>query len=370
MLGKIQAEQRPMARASEIIFLGSDIFRGSVYGRGHPLNIARVWPVIDISRHLGWLDDRHYVDVPPASAEQLHLFHSPDYVQALLDAEANQCLDEPRAERHRIGRDNNPIFPQVYSRPATAAHASLIGADLLLSQQAGIVFNPSGGTHHGFPDRANGFCFVNDPVLGLLRLKQGGAEKIAYIDIDAHHPDGVEASLSSDPVFRLFSIHEENRWPRTGQNGSRGGGYARNFTLNRGASDSDFLRICEGCILPELDEFCPDVLVLQAGCDGLSEDPQSGLCLTNHGYWAAVRMFLDMGLPSLILGGGGYNPFTTARAWTGVWGIIAGQHPETTLLPEASRQLLTSLDWAHRRNRTPNPQWFDRLYDERGVELR
>jgi acetoin utilization protein AcuC len=112
-------------KTKQAIFLGSDIFRGSVYGKGHPLNIARVWPVIDICRAFGWLDDSCFETVAPASASELHLFHSADYVAALQDAQTHQALDESRRQRHRIGMDNNPIFPQVYDRPATAAAASM-----------------------------------------------------------------------------------------------------------------------------------------------------------------------------------------------------------------------------------------------------
>ena len=122
-------------------FFGSDIFRGSVYGRGHPLNIARVWPVIDICRALGWLAADEYQQIAPATPKELQLFHTPDYIAALLEAEKQQELSAAQMQRHRIGLDNNPIFPQVYSRPATAAAASMRGAKTLLSGEAQIVFN-------------------------------------------------------------------------------------------------------------------------------------------------------------------------------------------------------------------------------------
>ena len=137
-------------------------------------------------------------------------------------------------QRYRIGLDNNPIFADVYRRPATAAAASLMAADALFESRVKTAFNPSGGTHHGMPDKANGFCFVNDPALAILRLLLKGAQKVAYVDIDAHHPDGVQAHLSGDERVQLWSIHEKNRWPRTGQSGDNGEGFARNFTLERG----------------------------------------------------------------------------------------------------------------------------------------
>ncbi len=270
------------------LFLGSDIFRGSVYGRGHPLNIARVWPVIDICRALGWLTDSSYQSVEPARPQQLGLFHSQAYIAALLEAEARQTLSPEMSERYRIGRDGNPIFPQVYSRPATAAAASLTAAELLLSGRYHRIFNPAGGTHHGLPDRANGFCFVNDPALAITALLTGGAGRVAYVDIDAHHCDGVQDHLSSDARVRLWSVHEAGRWPRTGADTDIGGGFARNFTLKRGGGDSDLLAIINNHILPDVTGFTPDFIIIQAGCDGLADDPQSGLCYSNSGYLQAV----------------------------------------------------------------------------------
>ncbi|MGB0710703.1 MAG: acetoin utilization protein AcuC, partial [Candidatus Puniceispirillaceae bacterium] len=260
--------------------LGSDIFRGSVYGKGHPLNIARVWPVIDICLALDWIESGEYCSIEPAQPEDLRLFHTADYIQALQEAEKYQKLGEQKMQRHRIGLDNNPIFPQIYRRPATAAAASIFGAKLLLSGDRQTVFNPSGGTHHGMPDKANGFCFVNDPALAILTLLEGGAGRVAYIDIDAHHADGVEAHLSSDPRIKLWSVHEENRWPRTGLAGDKGGGQACNFPLARGAGNTALLEILDQHILPDIQQFSPEFIVLQAGCDGLMDDPQSGLAYT------------------------------------------------------------------------------------------
>ena len=348
----------------KVCFLGSDIFRGSVYGRGHPLNIARVWPVIDICHALGWIEAGEYQPIAPAEPHALHLFHTPDYVSALLEAEEYQKISDAKMQRHRIGLDNNPIFPQVYSRPATAAAASMHGAQLLLAGQMQTVFNPSGGTHHGMPDRANGFCFVNDPALAILTLIQGGAGRVAYIDIDAHHADGVEAHLSADPRIRLWSVHEENRWPRTGKPADKGGGQARNFTLPRGADDSALLEIVNLHILPDVERFDPEFIILQAGCDGLLDDPQSGLAYSNQGYWRAAEQILGMERPTLVLGGGGYNPFTTARAWSGLWGLIKKKNPYQTRANAEVRKILSSLEWQHRRARHIPEQWTGQLFDE------
>ena len=267
-------------------------------------------------------------------------------------------------QRYRIGLDNNPIFADVYRRPATAAAASLMAADALFESRVKTAFNPSGGTHHGMPDKANGFCFVNDPALAILRLLLKGAQKVAYIDIDAHHPDGVQAHLSGDERVQLWSIHEENRWPRTGQSGDNGEGFARNFTLERGAGNDELLRCMDEYILPEVARFAPEYIVLQAGCDGLEDDPQSGLVFSNNGYWQAAERVLGLNKPTLVLGGGGYNPFSTARAWAGLWGLISGNDPYRCDLPERGSRRLAGLEWSHRWARIKPRRWFERLYDD------
>ena len=119
----------------DYLFFGSDIFLGSVYGKGHPLNIARVWPVIDLCRILKWLPDKYYQPVEPASPEQLNLFHDMSYIRALQMAERDQALQDADMQRYRSGLDNNPIFADVYRRPATAAAASLMAADALFESR-------------------------------------------------------------------------------------------------------------------------------------------------------------------------------------------------------------------------------------------
>ena len=344
-------------------FTASDIFRGSSYGKGHPLNIPRVWPVMDLCRGFGWLDDRCYLPVKPATADELSLFHKSDYIAALLEAEHNQDLAPEKRAKFQIGQSGNPIYPEIYSRPATAAKASMVGAKLLATKQADYVFNPSGGTHHGQPGRASGFCFVNDPVLAILTMQKEGVSRIAYIDIDAHHADGVQDALSHDPALRLYSVHEEDRWPRTGMTGDVGAGSARNYVLPRGAGDSDLLHVMQQFILPDIERFQPEILVIQAGSDGLAADPQSGLTYSTDGYWQAVQICLALQLPALILGGGGYNPITTARAWTGIWGLLIGADPHNMMLDAEAGAMLRSLQFPHRLGRNMPERWFTHLGD-------
>jgi hypothetical protein len=194
------------------LFIGSDIYRSSSYGGRHPLAISRVSTVIDLVRVLGWLDPAAYVESPLAPPDELVRFHAPDYIAALRRAEADQHIAPETSRRFNIGCNGNPLFPEIFSRPATACGASLKAAEILLGARDGaIVYSPAGGTHHGRSDRAAGFCYLNDPVLAMLRLLDGGVGSILYVDLDAHHCDGVADAFAGDERVIMVSVHEEAR---------------------------------------------------------------------------------------------------------------------------------------------------------------
>ena len=169
------------------IFIGSEIYRGSSYGPQHPLSIPRVPTVTDLSRAMGWLPDGQFQLSPRARPKALLSFHTDAYVRALQAAEEAQEVDAATRARHQLGTVSNPVFTEMYRRPATAAGGSMLAAELLTD--GGIVYNPGGGTHHGMPDYAAGFCYLNDPVLAIQTLLLRGLSRVAYVDIAAHHCD-------------------------------------------------------------------------------------------------------------------------------------------------------------------------------------
>lgn len=341
--------------------IGSEIYRGSTYGPWHPLRVPRVSTVMDLSRALGWLPRDRYVTSPRAKPAALLGFHTPDYVAALVRAEAEQAVDEGTRRRHGIGTPSNPIFPEMFRRPATGAGAALLAGELLA--RGGVIHAPGGGTHHGMPDRASGFCYLNDPVLAIRSLRRNGARRVAYVDIDAHHPDGVEHAFATDPDVLLISTHEEGRWPRTGALEDRGAGQVFNLPLPSGSGDDAMARARDGLILPAVQAFRPDAIVLQCGADAVTEDPQSRLALSNNAHWAVVAALRPLAPRFLVLGGGGYNPWSVGRLWTGVWGLLAGQEVPDRL-PEAAQSVLRALRWEGRaRVRLPPEAWLTTLRD-------
>ena len=322
-------------------FVGSDVYREAAFGKHHPLSIIRVAGVVDICEILGWFDEAQFRESPRASVEQLQQFHHADYVEAIMAADAKGSVDKEMRERYRIGTMENPLFPGLFKRAATAVGGSILAAELAMD--ARVVFHPSGGTHHGRPDRASGFCYFNDPVFAILTFLARGIERVLYVDLDAHHGDGVQDAFADDPRVLTISIHEEKHWPHSGLVEDRASGAARNLPVPREFNDSELDFLIENAVRPLASAFNPEALVITCGADCLEGDPLSHLALSNVGLWGAVEKLLEDFDRSVVLGGGGYNPWTVVRCWGGLWGRLSGREiPEA--LPSAAQALLQKFE--------------------------
>jgi len=330
------ARPRP-GQARKPLFVGSDVYRQAAFGPHHPLSIIRVSGVVDVCRMLGWFDAGQYRDSPQASIEQLQRFHHSDYIEALRDADARGSVEKTVRDRYRIGTMENPLFPGLFRRASTAVGGSIHAAELALDGR--VVFHPSGGTHHGRADRASGFCYFNDPVFAVLTFLGNGIERVLYVDLDAHHGDGVQDAFADDPRVLTVSIHEEKRWPHSGLVEDRAAGGARNLPVPRGFNDSELDFLVENAVLPLARGFEPQALVITCGVDGLEGDPLSRLSLSNIGLWRAVERLVAEQPRAAVLGGGGYNPWTVIRCWSGLWGRLGGRGIPATLPPEAQAML-------------------------------
>ena len=352
------------AAAAPPRFIGSVIYRRSSYGSRHPLAIPRVSTVIDLCRALGWLNEESYIDSPVATPAQLARFHDPSYIATVQEAERAQQVAEEAKARYGVGANGNPVFPEIFSRPATACGASILAAELL--RHGGCIHSPAGGTHHGRRDRASGFCYFNDPVLAILGLLDGGIERVFYLDVDAHHGDGVQDAFHDDARVLTVSIHEAGRWPMDpaglGALEDRAGGMARNLPVPQGFNDSELDYLMEAAVLPLAEDFAPEAVVLQCGADGVAEDPLSKLELSNGALWRVVAGVRRLAPRLLVLGGGGYNPWSVARCWSGVWATLNGYAIPEPLPPEGE-SVLRDLSWRHSRGRNPPESWFTTLAD-------
>ena len=350
-------------------FIGSEIYRDSSYGRNHPLAIPRVSLAIDLIRTLGWFPDGSYINSPRANAAYLERFHTPDYVAAVIRSEKEQDAPPALRARHNIGMNGNPIFPEMFRRPATAVGGGAKAAELVMD--GGRVFNLGGGQHHGRPDRASGFCYFNEPALTIGTLLDQGLERVFYLDLDAHHGDGVQDAFHDDDRVFTLSIHESGRWPMERRNPDpaqpggifdRAGGMARNIPVPVDLNDDELEAIVEGAVLPHILNFEPDAIFIQCGVDALADDPQSKLAISNTALWRTVAAVRDLAPRVIASGGGGYNPYSVARGWAGVWGALAGfDIPDR--LPVNAENLLRGVTWRHRRATDPPERWFTTLAD-------
>ncbi len=351
------------------ILIGSGIYRSSKHASGHPLAIPRVSLAIDLCRVLGWLSEAAYLDSPVAGTAELCRFHDPAYVAAVRRCEQRQQASDDDKARFNLGVNGNPVYAEMFRRPATACGASLEAVRRLA--HGGVVFNPAGGTHHGLAAQASGFCIFNDPVLAILAFLDAGLRRVFYLDLDAHFGDGVQLAFADDDRVFTLSVHEGGRWPMGREDAwtaapggvyDRAGGMARNLPVPRESNDSELAYLLDTVVLPLIRQFAPEALVVQCGADALADDPMTKLSLSNRVLWQAVAAVQGTAPRLLVLGGGGYNPWSVARCWAGVWGTLNGiSVPDR--LPAAAERLLRDVHWPHRRGRQPTERWFTTLAD-------
>ncbi|MDA0998177.1 MAG: acetoin utilization protein AcuC [Proteobacteria bacterium] len=341
------------------VFFGSEIYRRQGFGDNHPLAIPRVGLVIELCQALGWLPDG-FEPSPPASIDELTRFHAADYIAAVQRCDGNGRAEIEDRERYNLGTRENPVFEGLFARARTSCGGSSAAAKVALA--GGIGFNPAGGTHHGMPDRAHGFCYFNDPVMAILTLLEGGAEPVLYLDLDAHHGDGVELAFANDPRVATISIHEAGRWPNTGTAHGPAGSNVYNFPVPHGFNDSEINALIEGAILPIKRALRPAAVVVTCGADGLAGDPLAGMLLSNAALWSAVEAAIEAVPGAVVLGGGGYNPWTAARCWSGLWGRLNVFETNVPIL-ETMRRRFAELSCDLIDDEDVNPVWFESLED-------
>lgn len=336
-------------------FLWSESLRQGGYGRHHPLATPRVPLTHDLIRACGAFAPGELVEAPRATPDGLCAFHAPDYIEAYARAERLGRVDPEVRDAYRLGTLENPYFPRFFTIPATAAGASVRAAELLLEGR--VAFNPAGGMHHARRAGARGFCFLNDAVLAILRLRQAGL-RVLYVDIDAHHCDAVEAAFGDEPEVFTLSLHMDTSYAypfaggRFEDQGSAGSGHTQlNLPLPAGVHDAEYLYLLDAVLDRLTGRYRPQAVVLQAGADALMHDPLARLRLTTQGFVAVVQSVVDASpraadgsLRLMAVGGGGYHPLATARAWLGVWAILSGRELVEAMPGEGAR-LLREVGW-------------------------
>jgi acetoin utilization protein AcuC len=337
---------------SSAVLIAASRYRRHSYGNNHPLDIPRVSLTVDLIRAYGALGEGEYLASRSATVAELEWFHTREYIGAMQRCEALGKVTDRYRQRHNIGNLENPWFHDFFSTPATATGGSIQAAEQVLEGRA--AFSPAGGMHHAMPDRAQGFCFFNDTALAVMRLRREGL-RVLYVDIDAHHGDGVETALRDDPEAFTLSLHMDSgyAYPFEGGRSEDRGPHdtAFNLPLPRGANDSEYRHAFDRLWPAVLEAVQPEAIVLQAGTDPIMPDPLGKFRLSTQLFLEVVaRVLADAphhadGTPRVaVTGGGGYHPLVLARCWTGVWGLLSGRDLAEEI-PLEGQRLLGEVRW-------------------------
>ncbi len=298
-------------------FLGYDL------GDDHPLDPVRLDLTMRLAAELGVLEGVEPLAPQQAPDEEVQRVHVPSYLTAVKSAP-----EAPFRVGHGLGTDDNPIFFGMHEASALVCGGSLLGAREIAEGRADRAVNIAGGLHHAMPDRAAGFCVYNDCAVAISWLLDHGFDRVAYVDVDVHHGDGVQAAFYDDPRVLTVSLHQHplTLWPGTGWPGEIGkdaaAGSAVNVPLPPGTGDSGWLRAFHAIVPSLLRAFRPQILVTQCGADSHAEDPLANLGLSVDGHRAIYRALRDLAEETaggrwLATGGGGYGLFRVVpRSWT------------------------------------------------------
>ena len=305
----------------------SPLFGTFNYGENHPFKLQRNRLAYDLMDAYGLLKLPHMQirDCLPASDELLLSFHDPAYIARLKEFSTS---GEARADfRFGLGDAECPVFAGLYDYAALGAGATFEAARLVEEEGFDVAFNMNGGWHHAHRARASGFSYLNDAVVAINWLVARG-RRVLYLDIDAHHGDGVqEAFYDTDQVLTI-SLHESGIYfyPGTGFEDEigegRGKGYSVNVPLLAHTDDAIYMKAFDEVAYPLIAAFNPDIIVTQIGADTFRTDPLTNLEITTHSYCEMLQKIKRFKIPWVALGGGGYELMNTARAWTLAWAIM------------------------------------------------
>ncbi|MBM4149222.1 MAG: acetoin utilization protein AcuC [Lentisphaerae bacterium] len=345
------ADSDPSVLPSLHAFVHSPELDKPGYPQASPFKTGRAGRARAIADSMDLLSGDDVEEVHPRAAtfDELSAFHTTRYLKELESAGRSGAAT-PAGLDMGFGTPDCPIFGAMYDYPALAAGATLTAARLVASGRYRSAFNPSGGFHHAAPERAAGFCFVNDIVLACMELASAG-KRVLFLDLDVHHCDGVQDAFYRRSDVMTVSIHESGRslFPGTGFETEigegPGEGYSVNVPLPVGTYDDAYLLAFRRVAVPLISAYDPDVIVVELGMDGLAGDPLAHLHLTNNAYADCMEALMRMGRPVVATGGGGYNPEHTARGWALMWSILCGRGSASDLSFGLGGVMLGTSEW-------------------------
>lgn len=323
----------------DAVFLTSPDLWERGHGHSHPLKPERLQRTFELLSEYGALNapNVQVVAPRPASEEELALFHSSDYIAAVRSLSEGDFSVPARL--YNFGPGDNPVFERMFETERLKVGSALLAAEMLVNDECQVAFSYGGGLHHAGPNFASGFCVFNDVAVAIHWLLRQG-RRVAYVDIDVHHGDGVQAAFYDQACVLTISLHQDGRtlFPGSGFPGEVGSGagvgYSVNLPLPPYTVDETYLWAFEQVVPPLLTRFQPDVVVTQLGVDTHYLDPLANLALTTHGQSALFRALADLAPCWLALGGGGYNIDVVPRSWALAFGIMSGQSLPDELPPD------------------------------------
>ncbi|QDP98300.1 acetoin utilization protein AcuC [Microlunatus elymi] len=298
------------------------------FGPLHPMAPGRVDSAISLAREFGVLDRLQVVEPSPADDDLVASVHTADYIDAVRAAEPNPI--------YGLGTDDNPVFEGMHEVSAQVVTASVDAARSVWRGEVRRAVNIAGGLHHAMPGAASGFCIYNDLAAAIRWLLDAGCERVAYVDVDVHHGDGVQTIFYNEPRVLTVSLHETpvKLFPGTGFPHETGGpqapGSAVNVALPSGTNDREWLRAFHAIVPEAVAAFEPTVLVTQHGCDSHKHDPLADLRLSVDGQRASYLALAELADELtegrwVAAGGGGYALVDVVpRAWAHLLGVVSG----------------------------------------------
>ncbi|MFW6146873.1 MAG: acetoin utilization protein AcuC [Thermodesulfobacteriota bacterium] len=302
------------------------------FGPDHPFKPERAQKAHELCNRYGVLNHPHItLKSPPVLDKKKLLFaHSQEYLDALKRISEGELFQDML--QFGLGTEDNPPLKGIYEWSVKCAGATWEGMMSLLDGSADIVFNPLGGFHHARRSQAEGFCYINDLVIAIEEALCHNA-RITYLDIDAHHGNGVQEAFYREDRVQVISLHESGKflYPYSGNLEESGEGKGRGFTINipfpPKTDDELYLKVFHRVVIPLIKRFEPDFLVAEIGADTMISDPLTDFMLTNNSYTEVIRNLKALSEKILATGGGGYDIYRTARCWTLAWAILNDIEP-------------------------------------------
>ena len=328
---------------SDYAFVYNDTLSNYELAESHPFKPVRLELTRTLLNDIGLLREEHYHSPNPISQKELSWLHTPKFIEAVKTLSGGGSVED--AKSYGLGTSDNPIFPGMHQAILDVCAATLTAVDLVASGQVQRSANLSGGLHHALADKASGFCLYNDLAVAIEHAVRHYSLRVAYVDLDAHHGDGVQWLFYDRADVLTISLHESGRYlfPGTGHTYEVGKGAGRGMSVNVPlepyTEDASYLEAVEAVLPTYLSWFKPDLIVLQAGADMHQYDPLADLSVSVQAIAQSYKIVSELadelcGGRLVVTGGGGYDPYRTVpRVWANLWAVLTRQN-----LPEAIPQ--------------------------------